>query len=135
MPVVTKYRVVLYGASADRPDLKAKIELYSGADPQTAVSVGKLKFLHGPNPLPVDLQDKGSIVMHLPAENLGAVLELLRNETPIYFSFHEGRGVLGTGVEPVGVRDESVAARVHVVGWDAPPPAPAAAPAPAPTPA
>lgn len=116
MAEVNRYRVVLYGASSDKPDLKAKIELYaappSGA-PDAAVSVGKLKFHDGP--LPPDTQDKGAIVMNLPHVMLGQVVDLLRNEAPVYFAFHEGRAVLGTGIEEIGTNDEHVPRLVRVV--------------------
>jgi len=45
--------------------------------------------------------------MNLPASQLGAVLGLLREEDAVYLAFHEGRAVLGTGVEPIGPRARS----------------------------
>lgn len=125
MAQVHRYRVVLYGASNDKPDLKAKIELYAApaSGPASAAeSVGKIKFHDGP--LPPDTQEKGTIVMHLPHTMLGQVVELLRTESPIYFAYHEGRAVLGTGVEEIGTDDEHVPRLVRVVD---PPAAPAGA--------
>lgn len=123
MAEVNRYRVVLYGSSSDKPDLKAKVELYTAprgqptsAPATTTTSVGKIKFHDGP--LPADTQEKGTIVMNLPHSLLGDVVDLLRNESPVYFAFHEGRAVLGTGVEDIGTRDEHVPRLVRVV--DAP---------------
>jgi hypothetical protein len=117
MPEVNRYRVVFYGSSGDRPNLKAKVELYSGPKEKggqsAAVSVGKIKFHDGT--LPPDGEEKGSIVMNLPHDLLGDVVDLLRNESPIYFAYHEGRAVLGTGVEEIGTRDEHVPQLVKVV--------------------
>lgn len=135
MAEVNRYRVVLYGASSDKPDLKAKVELYSaprGHPPSSASSVGKIKFHDGP--LPPDAQEKGgAIVMHLPHGMLADVVDLLRNESPIYFAFHEGRAVLGTGVEEVGTNDEHFPRLVRVV--DGPPAAVLAVEPPATPPA
>lgn len=135
MAEVHRYRVVLYGASSEKPNLKAKIELYAvppSGRSDAAVSIGKLKFHDGP--LPPDTQEKDSIVMNLPHDMLGQVVDLLRNESPVYFAFHEGRAVLGTGIEEIGTNDEHVPRLVRVV--DAPPasPAPAAGRGEAPTP-
>lgn len=129
MPEVNRYRIVLYGSTPERPDLKAKIELYAAARGAGAptTTMGKIKFHDGP--LPNDREEKGSIDMHLPASMLGTVIDLLHDDAPIYFAFHEGRAVLGTGVEPIGTRDESVPRLVRVV--DAPE---AARPVPAPSP-
>lgn len=118
MAEVNRYRVVLYGSSSDKPNLKAKVELYAGAKdktggPAAAVSVGKIKFHDGL--LPPDTEEKGQITMNLPHDLLGNVVDLLRNEAPIYFAYHEGRAVLGTGVEDVGTRDEHVPQLVKVV--------------------
>lgn len=124
MAEINRYRVVMYGSSADKPDLKAKVELYATpkGHPASAVatatmSVGKIKFHDGP--LPPDTQEKEQIVMHLPHAMLGQVMDLLRNEAPVYFAFHEGRAVLGTGVEEIGSGDEQHPRLVRVV--DGPP--------------
>lgn len=124
MAQVHRYRVVLYGSSNDKPDLKAKVELYAAppSAPVTAAeSVGKIKFHDGP--LPADTQEKGAVIMHLPHTLLGQVIDLLRNESPVYFAFHEGRAVLGTGVEEIGTSDDRVPRLVRVVE-----PGPAATP-------
>ena len=114
MPEVHRYRVVLYGLSNDKPNLKAKVELY--ATPKggaTTMSIGKIKFHDGA--LPPDNEEKGTVVMNLPHTMLGEVVDLLRNESPVYFAFHEGRAVLGTGVEDIGTNDEHVPRLVKVV--------------------
>lgn len=114
MGKVNRYRLVLYGASRDKPNLKAKIELYQQSG-DTIHSVGKLRFYSGGERLPKDEKLKEGIEMHLPAELLPMTLDVLRHEDPLYFSYHEGRGVLGTGVEPVGSLDESTPRLVQVV--------------------
>ena len=123
MPEVNRYRVVLYGSSAEKPTLKAKIELYaapkeraaSSASSSSTSTVGKIKFHEGLPHLPTDHEEKGVAEMNLPATMLPVVVDILRNEAPVYFAFHEGRAVFGTGVEPIGTRDESVAQLVRLV--------------------
>jgi hypothetical protein len=124
MPEVNRFRVVVYGSSSDKPNLKGKIELYAAQrqGPTSALPVGKIKFHDGP--LPADAEEKGSIVMNLPATMLESVVNLLRNESPIYFAFHEGRAVLGTGVEDIGTLDEHVPRLVKVVEAPEPRPVP-----------
>lgn len=135
MPEVNRYRVVLYGSSTEAPNLKAKIELYAApkvAGASAAVTVGKIKFHDGLPALPADKEEKGVVQMHLPSNLLAPVMDLLRNEAPVYFAFHEGRGVLGTGVEPIGTRDEGVAQLVRIVdGPEAARPVPASPKPPA----
>ena len=105
MAEIKNYRIVLYGASSDKPGLKGKIELYAGTG-TTAPSLGKIRFHEGE--LPADSEEKGGrTVMNVPASMLGDVVDVLRNEKPIYFAFHEGRAVFGTGIEPIGSRDET----------------------------
>jgi hypothetical protein len=133
MPEVNRYRVVLYGTSSERPNLKAKIELYAaggGSGSSSAATVGRLRF-HETGPVPPDAEEKGCVTMNLPASMLADVVDLLRNESPVYFAFHEGRGVLGTGVEAIGTRDEHVPQLVRLVEGQGPPVKTAALPVPA----
>lgn len=127
MSEVNRYRVVLYGLSNEKPNLKAKVELYTTPrGGSTTTSVGKIKFHDGT--LPPDSDEKGTIVMNLPHTMLGQVVDLLRNEAPIYFAFHEGRAVLGTGVEDIGTNDEHVPRLVKVVEAAPERPLPSSAP-------
>jgi len=104
MGKVNRYRLVMYGSSPEKPHLKAKIELYE-RDGERISSVGKIRFHEG-GELPGDTKDKSGFEMHLPASLLEATLDVLRKESPLYCSFHEGRAVLGTGVELIGSHDE-----------------------------
>ena len=92
MAEVDRYRIVMYGSSKGKPELRAKIELYTRSV-ETLSSAGKIRFHSGA--LPDDENKKGTLVMNLPYEELDNVVDLLRNEKPIYFAFHEDRAVLG----------------------------------------
>ncbi len=112
MSEVDRYRIVLYGASTEAPDLKAKVELYSRVG-DTLASIGKIRFHAGE--LPLDSKMKGDTIMNLPAGELRPVVDILRREKPIYFAFHEGRAVFGTGIEPIGWREKKAPQLVRVV--------------------
>ncbi|MDX1547475.1 MAG: hypothetical protein R3247_10830, partial [Rhodothermales bacterium] len=49
-----------------------------------------------------DSQSGGIIRMHLPSTMFDGVLDVLRNEDPVYVYFAQGRGFLSTSKEPVG---------------------------------
>ena len=49
-----------------------------------------------------DYERSGIIRMHLPSTMFHNVLDVLRNETPVYIDFAQGRGFLSTSKEPVG---------------------------------
>ncbi len=40
--------------------------------------------------------------MHLPSAMFKNVIDVLRNESPVYIYFTAGRGFLGTSAEPIG---------------------------------
>jgi hypothetical protein len=117
VPKVDRYRMVLYGKSPEAPNLKAKIELYNQSG-DTLSSAGRIRF-HAGDTLPSDAGAKGNITMNMPSSQIADVVDVLRNERPIYFAFHEGRAVLGTGIEPIGSRESSAPRLVAVV--DKPP--------------
>ena len=50
-----------------------------------------------------DFVDRGSNpVLHLPSARLGDVLDLLRNESPVFVNLFQDRGLLSTEEEPTG---------------------------------
>jgi hypothetical protein len=122
VPQIDRYRIVFYGSSTEKPELKAKIELYQLSG-EAMSSVGKVRFHSGALPADEKKKKKG-LIMNLPSEQLGTVVELLRTEKPVYFAFHEGRAVLGTGVEPVGSFDETNPQLVRVMAEKQPEPPP-----------
>ena len=46
--------------------------------------------------------DGGIISMHLPSAMFRNVLDVLRNEKPVYIYFAQGKGFLTTSMEPIG---------------------------------
>jgi hypothetical protein len=49
-----------------------------------------------------DYESGGIIRMHLPSAMFENVLDVLRNEKPIYIYFAAGKALLATSLEPVG---------------------------------
>lgn len=52
--------------------------------------------------------------MHLPSTMFQSVLDILRNEKPVYIYFAQGRGFLSTSQEPVGEGETSEDVSVHL---------------------
>lgn len=49
-----------------------------------------------------DSESEGIIKMYLPSAMFGNIVDVLRNEKPVYIQFVHGHGVLQTSLEPVG---------------------------------
>jgi hypothetical protein len=98
MAAITSYLVLFYGTEDGYGDSRAQIVLYSG--PTTLA--GYVRF-HDPGmPFPADSQAGAQIIMHQPSAMFENVIDVLRNEKPIYFYFASGHAFLGTATEPVG---------------------------------
>jgi hypothetical protein len=99
MPEVKKYGILVYGGPEGYHTNRAQIQL-------VGVDNNVIAFLRFNDPgmffehdyLPVD----GIIRMHLPSSIFQSVLDMLRNEKPIYCYFAAGRGFFGSFEEPVG---------------------------------
>jgi len=50
----------------------------------------------------------GIIKMHLPSSMFENIIDVLRNEKPVYIQFVHGHRVLQTSLEPVGEGEENV---------------------------
>ena len=53
-----------------------------------------------------DYESNGIIRMHLPSTMFTNVIDVLRNEKPVYIYFAAGRAFLGTSAEPIGEGEE-----------------------------
>jgi len=74
--------------------------------------VVQLNFYSEKKPLPVNYQDEKSQLVYLryPVAMYGHILDILRNEKPIYFSYSPktNLGFIRTGKEPVGEGEEAL---------------------------
>lgn len=95
---IKNYHILFYGSPAGYQTNRAQIALYD-ANNKTAA------FLRFNDPgmfFENDSQSGGIIRMHLPSAMFQNVLDVLRNEKPIYIYFAQGRGFLSTSKEPIG---------------------------------
>lgn len=98
---VTKYYIHFAGTSDGYANYRVHITLYNGPE-----FLGYIRF-HDPDMQFVeDAELNGIIHMNLPSTMVENVIEVLRHEKPIYYSFYNGTGFLSTSAEPVGEEEE-----------------------------
>lgn len=95
---VSSYHVLAYGGPDGYQTNRAQIQL-SGAGGQT---VAWLRFNDPGMAFEADSESGGIIRMHLPSTMFEPVVDLLRNEKPMYIYFAAGRGFLSSSSEPIG---------------------------------
>lgn len=103
MAEVASYSLLFYGSSTGYQATRAQIQL-SDANGQTLAWV---RFKDPGMPFEDDYEGAGIIRMHLPSDMFQSVLDVLRNEKPIYVYFAAGRGFLGSSSEPIGEEESS----------------------------
>lgn len=95
---VESYSVLFYGSPSGYQTNRAQIQL-SGANNKT---LAWLRFNDPGMFFENDYVSNGIIRMHLPSSMFQNVIDVLRNEKPVYIYFAQNRGFLGTSKEPIG---------------------------------
>ena len=95
---IKKYHILFYGSPQGYQTNRAQIALYTNQDK----TVAYVRFNDPGMLFENDSQSGGIIKMHLPSAMFQSVLDVLRNEKPVYIYFAQGRGFLSTSKEPVG---------------------------------
>lgn len=95
---VKSYSILFYGGPSGYQTNRAQIQL-SGAEGKT---MAWLRFNDPGMTFENDYRSDGIIRMHLPSAMFQNVLDVLRNEKPVYVRFVQNRGFLSTSKEPVG---------------------------------
>jgi len=95
---INSYHILFYGSPEGYQTNRAQIALY-GPDGKT---VAYVRFNDPDMTFENDYESGGRIRMHLPSAMFQNVLDVLRNEKPVYIYFAQGRGFLSTSKEPVG---------------------------------
>jgi hypothetical protein len=95
---IKNYHILFYGSPEGYQTNRAQIALY-GPDGKTAAYV---RFNDPGMTFENDYESGGIIRMHLPSAMFENVLDVLRNEKPVYIYFAQSRGFLSTSKEPVG---------------------------------
>jgi hypothetical protein len=98
MPAFDRYSIRVYGGANGLSGLRAAIYLSEGPDGRAWIYFHKTG-----DAVPADLETAtGFIVMRLPEERFDSVVDLLRNERPLFVSFSSGVARIETGAEQVG---------------------------------
>jgi hypothetical protein len=96
---IDKYKVVLYGEDALANNLVAFIHCYHGSK-----NIMTCEFYSDGSALPTNRYQGGRVGLVYPWSRFSAVLDVLRNEKPLYFGFIMSTkvGYISTQLEPVG---------------------------------
>ncbi len=95
---IKNYHILFYGSPEGYQTNRAQIALYGPA----GGTVAYMRFNDPTMTFENDFESGGRIFMHLPSAMFENVLDVLRNEKPVYIYFAQGRGFLSTSKEPVG---------------------------------
>lgn len=102
MPEIGTYQVLFYGNPAGSTNTSsADIHLNSTAGQRAAT----VRFYNPNSPPPNDSVINGIIFMYLPAAMFQGVLDVLRNEKPVFVTFTNNYGYIHTLTENVGEDD------------------------------
>ena len=95
---IGSYSVLFYGSPSGYQTNRAQIQLKDTAGKVRAW----IRFNDPGQFFENDYENGGIIRMHLPSTMFENVIDVLRNEKPVYIYFTSGRAFLGTSAEPIG---------------------------------
>ena len=95
---VKTYQIYLFGGPDGLWTNRSKIGL-RGSDGKI---LAHINFNDSGMEFDNDSESDNIIKMNLPSNMFGNVVDVLRNEKPVYIQFVHGHGVLQTSLEPVG---------------------------------
>jgi hypothetical protein len=95
---IKNYQIYLFGGPDGLWTNRSKIGL-RGSDGKI---LAHINFNDSDMKFENDSESDGIIKMNLPSAMIENVVDVLRNEKPVYIQFVHGHGVLQTSLEPVG---------------------------------
>ena len=95
---IVEYHILFYGGPDGYSGSRAQLAL-KNPDGET---MGYMRFYDPSATIPADTMEDHVVLMHMPSTMFGNVLDVLRNEKPIWVYYVGGRGYLTSGNEPVG---------------------------------
>ena len=95
---IGSYSILFYGSTSGYQTNRAQIQL---KDVKNKV-VAWIRFNDPGQFFENDYESNGIIRMHLPSAMFENVIDVLRNEKPVYIYFTAERAFLGTSSEPIG---------------------------------
>ncbi len=100
---IEEYRVIIYGqTSGIDANHRSTILLYD----DKSHCVGRIRFSDPETPLPKDFEKYGTIRMFLYSDMFLNVVDILRNEKPIFLHGSPGEYYISTEKEPVGEEEK-----------------------------
>ena len=100
---VAKYDYQIHGGPNGYQNSRAIIRLYAKTGP--VATAGTLAYVHvvpEGMPIPADTDAAPWMRMYVPESQFQSVIDMLRNEAPVYVYYASGSGFLHTGKEPIG---------------------------------
>jgi hypothetical protein len=95
---IASYSLLIYGGETGYVNHRAQIQLRD----TSGQPIAWVRFIPPGVPFPADSEQDGIIRMHLPDTMFQSVLDVLRQERPLFIHFAQGRGFLSSAIEPVG---------------------------------
>ncbi len=95
---IGSYSMLFYGSPSGYQTNRAQIQLVD----TNGIVRAWIRFNDPGQFFENDYESGGIIRMHLPSTMLANVIDVLRNEKPVYIYFAAGRAFLGTSAEPIG---------------------------------
>ena len=95
---IGSYSVLFYGSPSGYQTNRAQIQLKDTGNKVAAW----VRFNDPGQFFENDYEQNNIIRMHLPSSMFQNVIDVLRNEKPVYIYFTAGRAFLGTSSEPIG---------------------------------
>jgi len=95
---IEKYHILFYGGPEGYASSRSMILMYDDEGRMSAC----LRFCDPGMVYENDSEKDGVVYMHIPSHMFSAVVDVIRNEEPLYVYFAFGRGFLSTSMEPVG---------------------------------
>lgn len=95
---IKNYQIYLFGGPGGLWTNRSKIGL-RGSDGKI---LAHINFNDSDMKFENDSESDGIIKMNLPSTMFENIVDVLRNEKPVYIQFVHGHGVLQTSLEPVG---------------------------------
>lgn len=101
MKTVHTYTIHFYGGPNGYQTNRCQITLFDS----TSHRIGFVRFNDPDMFYEDDYENSSGIRMHMPSDMYQPVIDMLRNEKPVYMYFSQGRAFLGTSNEPAGEDD------------------------------
>ena len=96
--IIKSYSLLVYGSPNGYQTNRAQIQLIDNKNKVVAW----IRFNDPGQLFEKDYIKNETIRMHLPSSMFGNIVDILRNEKPVYIYFVSGRAFLGTSAEPIG---------------------------------